>query len=247
MKWSILIIFVAVIVNSKTAHTPYAVNLWVVWNVGQGQWVTHIRSDECFHYDVGGEFNSFSPLRKSLLSWCGGKMNLINISHWDYDHILNIPQMSRNLPGLCFLNVPKYGSFKKTSQKILNLNIPICQGSSHYFEKWAPQKAKDTNSSSIIYLDDFVLTTGDSPIQQENIWIHQLRNIEKTRVLILGHHGSRTSTGQGLLEKLPNLKLSITSSRFAKYGHPHKEPLKRLSYFHIPVIKTEDWGNIWFF
>lgn len=246
MNWSLLMIMALIILNSKTAQSPQYINLWVAWNVGQGQWVTHILPDHCLHYDVGGEFNSFTPVRKSLLSWCGAKMNLINISHWDYDHILNIPQLTRNLPRLCFLNKPEYGSSKKASQKILQFNIPTCQISSITISKWTPMKAKDTNSSSIIFMDDAVLTTGDSPIQQENIWTNELLKVKTTRVLILGHHGSRTSTGTLLLKRLPHLKFSIASARFAKYGHPHQEPLKRLSSFHIPVIKTEDWGNIWF-
>lgn len=28
----------------------------VIWNIGQGQWVTAINETICFHFDMGGEF-----------------------------------------------------------------------------------------------------------------------------------------------------------------------------------------------
>ena len=87
---------------------------------------------------------------------------------------------------------------------------------------------------------------GDSPIQLEKLWATDFKSITLTRILILGHHGSRTSTGKDLLAHLPQLQFSIASARYAKYKHPHQETLNRLSEYNIPILKTEDWGNIWF-
>lgn len=246
MKVSFYFTFFLIIFKISYANTPTYLNRWVVWNVGQGQWVTHILPDECRHYDVGGEFGSFQLIRKKLLFYCAEKNNIINISHWDYDHILNIPSFVRSTPEACWQNLPRVGQEKKSAKKILELNIIHCPKDIPIITAWFPDNAKDTNSSSGVFLDETVLTTGDSPIQKEKIWANELVGISSVRVLILGHHGSRTSTGKGLLDKLSNLKFTIASARYAKYKHPHTDTLKRIKQFQIPVLKTEDWGNIWF-
>ena len=38
--------------------------------------------------------------------------------------------------------------------------------------------------------------------------------------------------------------MAIASARYAKYHHPDILTLKRLQAHHIPVLKTEDWGNL---
>lgn len=246
MRITFYIIFFIVLFKIKSANTPEYLNIWVVWNVGQGQWVSHILSDECFHYDMGGEFGSFKNIKKKLLHLCGTKINKLNLSHWDYDHFANIPSLSQTLPKICWQNKPEFGKTKKAVQKILNLNIPDCHQLDANLKIWKPLTAQNTNESSMIFYTDRVLITGDSPIKNEKIWAYELSPILSTRVLILGHHGSRTSTGDILLSKLNNLNYSIASARYLKYKHPHQDTLSRLSKYQIPVLKTEDWGNIWF-
>jgi metal-dependent hydrolase (beta-lactamase superfamily II) len=55
----------------------------IVWNVGQGQWVTIIYPTQCLHFDVGGET---APFRKVIKS-CKEKSNKIFLSHGDWDHL----------------------------------------------------------------------------------------------------------------------------------------------------------------
>jgi competence protein ComEC len=246
MKLNLFIILLIVFFKHNYALTPSSLNIWVTWNVGQGQWVTHILPDECIHYDAGGEFGSFFVVKKTLLYFCGNKQNILNLTHWDYDHFLNIPRLAKTMPKLCWQFKPSFAAYKVQAQKILDLNISDCGPNLHYFSNWVPKESRDTNASSSIFYDKGVLLTGDSPINQEKIWIHEL-NVSSTKILILGHHGSRTSTGRDLLSALPNLTFSISSARFAKYKHPHKDTLKRLTEFNIPILKTEDWGNIWFY
>lgn len=245
MKINSLIVFLIVLFQLKNANAPAYINLWVVWNIGQGQWVTHIQSDTCNHYDMGGEFGSFKSIRKTLLSHCGSKANRIHLSHWDFDHFMNIPIAARNLPRLCWENTPEFGFMKKSAQEVLRLNLPACKDFTTH-KVWEPIGARTTNEASQIFFVENILMTGDSPIQQEKIWVNEIENLSHTKILVVGHHGSRTSTGKILLEHLPRLKFAIASARFQKYRHPHAETLSRLSEFRIPLLKTEDWGNIWF-
>ncbi len=245
MKLIFKITFMMVYFKSSLALAPEYVNRWVVWNTGQGQWVTHILNEECLHYDMGGELGSFKKVKKSLLILCGLKKNKISLSHWDFDHILNIFEFSRAVPYLCWSEKPTFDEAKKNSQKILALRIPACLTASPV-QIWKPTFAKTSNDSSFVYKDQHYLMPGDSTLFEENVWSEKMSHLDEVHVLILGHHGSRTSTGEKLLMHLKNLKLAIASARYAKYKHPHYLTVRRLHKFNIPLLKTEDWGNIFF-
>lgn len=247
-KLNLISIFFAVILKLSLAKAPVSVNQWVIWNIGQGQWVTHVLTDECIHYDVGGELGSFNSIKKSVTQVCGLKKNFILLSHWDFDHYLNLSSLAKTVLDLCWLDQPILSKMNKSVKQILSLNIRTCNQlpGSVLIHRWAPSQAKSSNDFSSVHLDSGFLMSGDSPIQKEKQWAAELAPIKSTRVLILGHHGSRTSTGSDLLRNLPNLKMAIASARFKKYGHPHKETLRRLQQNKTPVLRTEDWGSIWF-
>lgn len=235
-----------VLLKCSYAKAPYYEDFWVIWNVGQGQWVTHIIENRCLHYDMGGEINTFKNIRNLLIKNCASKENEINLSHWDLDHYSQIDLFVRSIDLVCWQTQPSYENYKKTAQKVLKIPIRNCT-KKRSSEAWIPfSTVTSTNDSSIVHYDSGVLTPGDSTIAQEKFWINGLSKLSKTKILILGHHGSRTSTGVVLLKRLPNLKMAIASARFQKYKHPHQQTINRLRRFHFPMIKTEDWGNIWF-
>ncbi|MGZ3692412.1 MAG: ComEC/Rec2 family competence protein [Pseudobdellovibrio sp.] len=248
MNLTNILIFLILFLNVKEARTPLSTNLWVVWNIGQGQWVTHIQSDECWHFDMGGETSQFTQVRAPLLRNCASKYNRLFLSHWDYDHYAFIPMMARQLRQLCWQQKPSYDAEKTSVEKIEALKIPFCRQAlpfGSHLNIWTPLFANSTNESSNVFIDGTVLAPGDSPQVKEKLWVRET-DLKNVKVLILGHHGSRTSTGVDLLQALPSLVLTISSARYAKYHHPHAETLKRLADFKRPILKTEDWGNIWF-
>ncbi|MBC7464511.1 MAG: hydrolase [Bdellovibrio sp.] len=247
-KLNLLWVFFAIVLKLSVAKSPASVDQWVVWDIGQGQWVTHVLTDECIHYDIGGELGSFQNIRKSLTRVCGAKKNFILLSHWDFDHYLNLSSLAQVAPDLCWLDQPALTKINKSIKKLLGLNIHTCTTlPSVKINRWSPSQAKSSNDFSSVHLDSGFLMSGDSPIQKEKMWARELTDISHSKILILGHHGSRTSTGADLLKYLPNLKMAIASARKKKYGHPHKETLARLSKNKTPVLKTEDWGSIWFY
>ncbi len=235
--------FLIVLFKLTLAEAPSAAEHWVIWNIGQGQWVTHITPDYCRHYDAGGEFGSFKKIKKSLVAGCGRKKNQLVLSHWDMDHFLNIPSLAKAIPDLCWLYKPVFAANKITAKKITSLNLPGCAPAKLVF--WQPPFARTTNDSSAVFSDSGILLPGDSPIPQEKIWVRQLQSAPLAKVLVLGHHGSRTSTGHELLSHLPALLFSVSSARYQRYRHPHPEVVRRLRDYRIPLLKTEDWGNLW--
>lgn len=216
---------------------------WVVWNIGQGQWATHIQGDTCRHYDIGGEISFARDLKIQIQRLCFSRRNEIYVSHWDFDHYSFIEPMTRWVPQLCWADVPKWLLQKKSVAKVKALNIPLCSAKIETLS-WRPSLYKSTNESSAVRIEQKVLIPGDSPVIKEKIWQREFQNLNSMKVLILGHHGSRTSTGSALLQKLPGLNFAIASARYAKYHHPHKVTLGRLKKQKVPVLKTEDWGHI---
>lgn len=247
----------------------------IIWNVGQGQWVTRTDNGECSHFDAGGEFGPIKLVNQLCFK------NKIYFSHWDWDHI----SFANKIKNSCIQQSPggqsnskrkihllskiphcspeqKIDSQVRTSElrvEILNSNIQ--SPSSNYQTKTLPHYSNDLllepqfiqskrnkktpNSQSLVYLiNSSTLIPGDSPSKSEDIWGKQILNPAKIRILILGHHGSRTSTSIQLLAKLNLLKMLLVSARKHKYGHPHVETISKAKLYKYPLIKTESWGNI---
>ncbi|WP_413574996.1 ComEC/Rec2 family competence protein [Bdellovibrio sp. HCB290] len=233
----------------------------IVWNVGQGQWVTAVEENTCRHFDVGGERFPWQKIAKL----CRGKKNFIYLSHWDWDHIgalsrwpsswdtcIALRPQGRSSPGKMKMlsnfadcKMPPQVSFwqaPEPSASIIDLE-PLRNRKRNKPKRH--RERKDSNGlSQVIRYRDF-LFPGDSPLAAEMTWMN-LPWVTSSRVLVLGHHGSRTSTSQELLARLPSVRIAIVSARYERYKHPHAEVVHRLRKNRIPVLRTEDWGNIWF-
>ena len=112
---------------------------------------------------------------------------------------------------------------------------------------WPPLLSGDENENCLIVMarqgDYEAFITGDSLSEAE--WLLCARNeLPDAEVLVVGHHGSRTSTCDAFLSEIrPDLAL-ISVGRSNTYGHPHRVVLERLENYHIPVLRTDREGNI---
>lgn len=218
-------------------------SFFVVWNVGQGQWSTLVDESSCHHFDMGGERNPLSRVRRL----CRGKSNIISLSHWDLDHVGFLQRARSQLPRACIETAPLGTSSARKMKMVASYPRCALDGTSKELTEFtSADLTKKTNDLSHVFLArNQILIPGDSTAHQEKIWSHAA-NLQHVRLLLIGHHGSRTSTSAELLTQLRGLKTAVASARFAKYGHPHQEVVQRLSQLRVPLLKTEDWGNIWF-
>lgn len=231
---------------SITQHIP-AQSYLVIWNIGQGQFISDITATTCSHFDMGGEF---FPWRK-ISAQCNYKINRAFLSHWDWDHIGALSKLKNSFLGNLCIAIRPLGFATSKKMKLIN-SFPVCPAySTHEMPKiWQPlnkrnSKSKaDSNAKSQVMLTRDILLPGDSTTDQEKLW-SRLPWIKKTRILVLGHHGSRTSTSQELLVALPNLKMAVSSARWSRYRHPHPLIEARLGQASVALVRTEDWGNIW--
>jgi len=66
-------------------------------------------------------------------------------------------------------------------------------------------------------------------------------------LLLVGHHGSRTSSKESFIKKIKP-KLSIISfSKNNKFGHPHKETISTLKKYDSKILTTQDDKNLVFY
>jgi len=116
-------------------------------------------------------------------------------------------------------------------------------------ESLVGQNLKDDNLGSIVaeLVDNNYkfLFTGDIPAAIENQLIKDNPDF-KIDVLKVSHHGSKYSTSLSFLENIKP-RYAVISVGSNKFGHPSVRVLHNLEKLHIPVLRTDQQGDIMFF
>ena len=108
----------------------------------------------------------------------------------------------------------------------------------------------DPNKNSVWLLLSYDGTNhlflGDLYIEQETQVVKDLHElgIYKVHTLKAGHHCSKTSTGEYLLDKLKPELVVCTAGSENRYGHPHREVLDRLEKRQIDFRTTGRDGTV---
>lgn len=224
---------------------------FIIWNVGQGQWTSLVTTTECLHFDVGGEFD----LSKKVIRLCREKLNKVYLSHWDWDHVGLVAKFRSKASRICLAARP-LGPASIHKEQLLD-GIEKCPNADEQVTglfkqplsdfKFLKKSKKSANHLSSVFWLKFakILIPGDSTTDEEKVWSHEIPT--GTRGLILGHHGSQSSTSKELLRQLPELAWAVSSARFSRYGHPHKKVVMLLAQKKIPLLRTEDWGTLHFY
>ena len=230
-------------------------------DVGQGDSILIHSNNESILIDTGGVLNygeedkskivlnTTVPLLKSLGI---KKLKYLILTHGDADHMGEAKYLIDNF---------------KVENVIINL------GEINYLEKELIEKRKDTKKgyeglqiscgkiqliqlnkeyqdentgSQIYYATDGnvnILLTGDASIESELNLIKKY-NLPKIDILKVGHHGSKTSTGEKLLQNIkPKLAL-ISCGEDNKFGHPHRFVINNLEKYNINYYLTSESGTI---
>lgn len=105
----------------------------------------------------------------------------------------------------------------------------------------------ETNDTSLVLMvrfgDTRFLFTGDMERTAE-IDLLDANVPVKADVLKVGHHGSNTSTSYRFLYEVDPAYAVISVGKDNDYGHPHEEPMSRLSDAEVKVYRTDVLGTI---
>ncbi len=88
-----------------------------------------------------------------------------------------------------------------------------------------------------------VLLPGDISERAEKLLLTTGQTVDSD-VLVLGHHGSRTSTATGFLLAVSPHAAVVSVGAENRYGHPHPSILARLAHFGIALRSTALEGDI---
>jgi competence protein ComEC len=110
----------------------------------------------------------------------------------------------------------------------------------------APESANPDQNSlvfSLRYGKRLILTTGDMEPSTESL-LAGSGTFGRADVLKVPHHGSRKSTGDGMLAEVrPTLAL-ISAGYENAYNHPHREVLERLEKWRATPLRTDLLGLV---
>ena len=239
---------------------PYIIvnNYIHITDVGQGDSALLHINKKIILIDTGGEeksklsFNTLIPFFKAEGI---SKINWLILTHGDFDHMGEAINLVENFKvGKVIFNCGEYNELEQELIKVLNkkkikyyscikeLNV---DDNKLYFLQ-TKEYDNENDNSNVIYTEingyKFMFM-GDASVTTEKEILSKY-NLPDIDVLKVGHHGSRTSSGEEFIDEI-NPKYSVISvGKNNRYGHPNKEVLENLK--ESKIYRTDQDGSIMF-
>ncbi|MCY9696420.1 MBL fold metallo-hydrolase [Paenibacillus alginolyticus] len=190
------------------------------------------------------------------------KIDILIGTHPDADHVGGLDAVIDNFE-IGKIYMPKVQSNTKTFEDVLlaiqRKGLKVATAKAGLTLDWemdtnvqmiAPvEQYSDTNEMSAVihlsYGQTSFLFMGDAESKSEQDMISSKVNL-RSDVLLVGHHGSNSSSSQAFLDAVKPSYAVIQVGKSNNYGHPTAEVLKRLLDRGIKTYRTDDQGNIIF-
>lgn len=226
---SILLILL-IMVGIPVFSLPFFYTVTMI-NIGQGDafLIQAPFNQNVILIDTGPE-NQYRALKTYLDAQAIDRIDYLVITHDDSDHSGNMDKLSDdyNIEDIVY-----------KGKDIINQWLYL-----EYLE--FNQTNMDDNDSSLVYymkLQGFrFLFLGDLSTTGEYKLIAHYPNLP-IDILKVGHHGSNTSTSDGLLKHIKP-RIALISVGKNNYGHPHYDVIKRLNDFYITYFDSLNHGDV---
>lgn len=233
-----------------------------VLDVGQGLAVLLQTGDKTMLYDTGGQLGQFNVAEgvviPSLYRLGVKHLDLLVVSHSDLDHAGGMQVIQDHFPvaqqidSFCDNDEPESVSLCAKSHEHFS-----CQAGQQWwwgevhFEVLSPFHSMsngDHNDHSCVIkvsaYDQSVLLTGDIEADAERRLLKQNRMNLAADILLVPHHGSKTSSTIGFVNHV-SPSLAIVSAGYQnRFGHPHPEVVDRYTHREIPLVNTAETGAL---
>ncbi len=193
-----------------------------------------------------------------ILPYVDGELDYLIATHMDADHIGGADEV---LYAFDVANIIDSGETKKTTQTYErylvareaenavyleddNMTIKVDNNLSFTIIETGDNFSDENDNSVVIemtYYDTVILFTGDMESKAEAAFLADANDID---ILKVGHHGSRTSTSDALMDILDPEYAVISCGLNNSYGHPHEETLATLDKYNVTVFRTDLDGHI---
>ena len=226
-------------------------------DVGQGQCILLQSDGKHYLVDCGGDSAKTAADKAVALLESQGifKLDGLILTHYDRDHAAGaeylLPRMEVDV-----LFLPNSRDDYGKGQTLANLH----GGTALYVDRdivlsfsdtkitlVPSEKAETDNESGLCVLfqrqDCDILITADRSDAGERELLEHMA-LPDLEVLVVGHHGSKHSTGRELLIKTAPDIAFISVGLDNPFGHPSEEVLRRLAEYGITVYRTDLHGTI---
>ena len=222
-------------------------------DVGQGLATLIVKEGKGVLYDTGASWENGSMAQLEILPYLqrqGIQLEWLILSHDDNDHSGGARAMLSAYPDiqLTTASQKRYGE-KNTAENDRTFCLAGKQWTWQglHFTVLSPNnivpRAENPSSCTLLLTDGKynILLTGDADLSVE---YKILPKLDKIHVLQVGHHGSKTSTGEALVRHTqPDIAL-ISSSRWNPWHFPHQTVIDRLTQHHAKLYNTAEDGQI---
>ena len=220
-------------------------------DVGQGDAILIQTLDRAVLVDAGaalpGRFDRGRSVVVPALAALGvRRLDLVVATHADIDHRGGLPAVLAAFPydrlWLPYggLTDPAFAALREVAERrAVRVEERGAAGASARWAGlevaplWPPRTPRPTtrNAGSLVLRISVggrrVLLPGDLPSAQEEAVLARGNQVAAD-VLVLGHHGSRTSTGALFLDAVAPSLAIVSGPRFSPFGTPHREVRERL-------------------
>ena len=248
------------------AYTPASNNLEINFlAVGQGDGIfIQFPGGKNMLIDTGPPGSEGRNIEYSIISYLNylgiSSLDYLMISHFDADHAGGIPHLMKRKKVRNIL-IPPYHKKSPLHVQLAagisknNSNINFLSAGNSFkiagcsFEILNPEPdkiSKDRNENSIVFLLTYkknkFLFTGDLSKEGEARIVNDY-NLAKIDILKAGHHGSKTSSGEILLDTVKP-ELAVICVGRNNFGHPAEEVINRFNKKSIKYLRTDQQGMI---
>ncbi len=225
-----------------------------VIDVGQGLSVLLQTQHHRMLYDTGANAMAGERIITPYLRWSGvSQLDTLMISHNDSDHTGGADALLAQIA----IKQAFYSALPEGYVLPPSTPQQICQAGQYWqwdkvdFRVLSPVVGehydKDNNRSCVLRVSGTgfsVLLTGDMETPAEKILLASSPKQLASQLLVLGHHGSKTSSSPAFLAEVKP-QLAIVSAGYKnQFGHPSISVIERLKTSHIAIDNTIQQGTL---
>lgn len=224
---------------------------FTILDVGQGQCLLMQSKGRVYVVDCGGDSDARTAdlAAETLLSQGYSHVDGLILTHLDRDHAGGAECFLSRIPA-DFLILPRITediAIPDNTQVISAAQDLVISDGTSTVTVFAPVFHGEENEMSLCVLFDTekcdILITGDRNAFGERSLLRHT-NIPDVDVLIAGHHGSKYSNCEQLLEAAKPEIVCISVGGDNPYGHPAEETLERFADYGCTVYRTDRQGTI---
>lgn len=229
-----------------------------MFDVGQGQCILIEYDGRSFLVDCGGDRDTATAdmAAETLLSQGISRLDGVILTHYHRDHagglaylLSRVPADKVFLPDTEDPDQLREGIVEACdgNEMFVRHDLQICW-SDAALTIYAPVLGTSVNESGLSVLFEGencdILITGDMSALGETLLLQ--KGLPELTVLVAGHHGSKTSTCEALLQETDPEYVFISVGKDNAYGHPARTVLDRLEETGCVVCRTDEDGTITF-